>query len=347
MIINTNSDQNPADVEALNWIVALQEDPDDSDLRERFNHWRAAADANALAWEEISRVYARIGETSPVHSAHWAQLEEKRTARLFAPSAGTSRHRQSNGSKRSARRESGHSRRIVTAVLSAAAAVVVVVAAPEMSLRWKADVVTGAGELRAMTLADGSHVSLSPGSAISIDYSTSERQISLLRGQAWFDVQDDTRPFRVVARNIETTDIGTAFEVGLSGDAVRVAVGHGIVRVDDTTTRQIIADQLVAGRNVLIGSNGMVQHGSSPVELIGAWRDEQLAVQDRSVEDVVAALRPWYRGVIIVRPGSHAQRRVTGVYNLRDTVGAMEALTKAHGGRVTQVTPWILILSGD
>jgi transmembrane sensor len=30
---------------------------------------------------------------------------------------------------------------------------------------------------------------------------------------------------------------------------------------------------------------------------------------------------------------------------LQDTAGAMGALTKAHGGRVTQITPWLLILS--
>lgn len=347
MTIDTNSDQNPADVEALNWIVALQEDPDDAALLERFARWCAAAATNRLAWEEASRVYGRIGEVSPLHSAHWKQLGEQRLTRAEPQVAGSRRHRQASGSKRSAHGERGPGRRLVTAALSAAAAVVIIVAAPEMTLRWKADAVTGAGELKAMMLADGSHVSLSPGSAISVDYSESQRQIRLLRGQAWFEVQDDARPFRVMARNIETTDIGTAFEVGLSGDAVRVAVGHGIVRVDDTKTRQTISDQLVAGQNVLIGSTGVVRHGVAPVELIGAWRDARLTVQDRSVEEVVAALRPWYRGVIIVRPGAHARRRVTGVFNLRDTVGAMEALTKAHGGRVTQITPWVLILSGD
>ncbi|MGH6978378.1 MAG: hypothetical protein ACRED4_03670, partial [Brevundimonas sp.] len=87
--------------------------------------------------------------------------------------------------------------------------------------------------------------------------------------------------------------------------------------------------------------------GTAPSELIGAWRDGRLAVQDRPVTEVVEALRPWHRGVILVPPGALAGRRVTGIYDLRDTARAMTALTKAHGGRVTQVTPWLLILSDD
>ncbi len=346
MIEVSDSDRERADAEALEWIIALQEAPDDAALRSRFRQWHAAAAANAAAWDESARVYAAIGEMAPVHAERWARRGQGRLSGLALAAVSARRDRSARGIRTSVR-GAVPGRKVVATALAAAAAALVVVAAPEAALRWQADVVTGAGELRAMTLEDGSHVSLQPGSAIRIDYSASERRIKLLRGQAWFDVQDDDRPFRVAARNVETTDIGTAFEVGMSDAAIRVAVGHGIVRVDDARTGRVISERLVAGQKASIDAGGKVRRDMAPPELIGAWRDGQLAVQDQPVREVVEALRPWYRGVILVRPGALAQRRVTGLYDLHDAAGAMTALTKAHGGRVTRITPWLLILSDD
>lgn len=343
----SDPDRARADAEALDWIVALQEAPEDLEARARFDQWRAAAPANARAWEESARIYAGIGEVSAAYSERWTGLRERHDAApITIP--GARRRRSARGTRAEARRASGKGRASIAAALSAAAAaLVVVLAAPEAALRWQADAIAGTGEVRTMTLADGSHISLSPGSAVSIDYSAAERRIGLLRGQAWFDVQDDPRPFRVAARHVETTDIGTAFEVGLTDDEIRVAVGHGIVQVDDARTGRTISERLVAGQTVSVYPTGKALRGTAPSELIGAWRDGRLAVQDRPVSEVVEALRPWHRGVILVRPGALAGRRVTGIYDLRDTAGAMTALTKAHGGRVTQVTPWLLILSDD
>ncbi len=342
----SDSDRMRADAEALDWIIALREAPEDLETRARFDQWRAAAPVRARAWEESARIYAGIGEASPLHSEHWARLGERREAAPISSIPGARRPRPAYGMRAEARRAPGKGRAPVAAALSAvAAALVVVLAAPEAVLRWQADAIAGTGELRTMTLADGSHISLSPGSAVSIDYSSAERRIGLLRGQAWFDVQDDPRPFRVTARNVETADIGTAFEVGLTDGATRVAVGHGIVRVADARTGRTISERLVAGQNVSVDPAGRALRGTAPPELIGAWRDGRLAVQDRSVSEVVDALRPWHRGIILVRPGALAGRRVTGIYDLQDTAGAMGALTKAHGGRVTQITPWLLILS--
>lgn len=344
----SDPDRKRADAEALDWIIALQEAPEDLEARARFDQWRAADLANARAWEESARIYAGLGEVSPVHSEHWSRLRGRHDAASIVLIPGARRRRTTLGTRAEARRASGKGRAPIAAALSAAAAALVVIfAAPEAALRWQADLIAETGELRTMPLADGSHISLSPGSAVSIDYSAAERRIGLLRGQAWFDVQDDPRPFRVAARNVETTDIGTAFEVGMTDGAIRVAVGHGIVRVDDARTGRTISEQLVAGQNVSVDPAGKASRGAAPPELIGGWRDGRLAVQDRPVSEVIDALRPWHRGMILVRPGALARQRVTGIYELRDTAGAMTALTKAHGGRVIRITPWLLILSDD
>lgn len=336
-----------ADAEALEWIVALQDAPDDPAVRARFEQWHCAASLNAVAWQETAHVYASISETRPVHSERWEKLAEQRTPTLAPPIAAT-RRRPSTRTASSGRKRVTSGGLVRVALPAVAAAIVAVIAAPELALRWQADAVAGTGELREIDLADGSHASLSPGSALRIDYSNKERRITLLRGQAWFDVRHEPgRPFSVNARNIRATDIGTAFEVGIAEGTIHVAVQQGIVRVDDVDKSRALTEHLVAGQSLSVSHDGQVRQQMEAPDLVGAWRDGQLAVQDRPMREVIEALRPWYRGMIVVRSGALVQRRVTGVYDLRNPAEAMEALTKAYGGRVTRITPWVLVLSAN
>lgn len=333
-----------ADAEALEWIVALQETPGDPDVCERFEQWRAADPLNSAAWDEAAHVYTGIGETRPAHPERWEALANRRAPTLALPIAVV--RRIPSVRTQASRRKDRAGRPFVQLALSAAAAIAAVLAAPELALRWQADALAGTGAPREITLADGSHATLSPRSALKIDFSDKERRITLLRGQAWFQVRRDAgRPFRVDARSVRTTDIGTAFEVGMTDTAVRVAVEEGIVRVDDAVKGRAISGQLVAGQSLSVARDGQIRQQTEAPALIGAWRDGQLAVQDRPMSEVIEALRPWYSGMIIVRSETQLRRRVTGVYDLRNPAGAMNALTKAYGGRVTRITPWLLVLS--
>ena len=83
-------------------------------------------------------------------------------------------------------------------------------------------------ELRKVVLQDGSEVTLAPDSAIAVAYEPAGRQVRLLAGEAFFEVRPDaSRPFRVLADTVETTVVGTSFDVRLSADGVVVSVEHG------------------------------------------------------------------------------------------------------------------------
>lgn len=326
-----------ADTEALDWIVALREAPEDDAVRARFEAWRSSNSQNAAAWEETAQVYAGIGRTEPQYRERWSQ-PRKREGSTITAGRPSRRHPVPGVRHRRGRRSIG------IAVSAAAAAVLGIVVAPDMTLRWQADALAGTGEVRALTLEDGTRAYLAPKSAIKIAYSSQARRITLLRGTAWFDVKHKAdRPFQVLAGNVTTTDIGTAFEVGMVQDRVHVAVEDGIVEVEGDVPNKRVSERLTAGQAISIGST-IARHSAS-ADLMGSWRDGQLAVQDQPMSDVVAALRPWYKGLIIIRTDRLAQRRVTGIYDLRHPADAMRALTKAYGGRVTQITPWILVLS--
>jgi transmembrane sensor len=234
----------------------------------------------------------------------------------------------------------------VTAVVFAAYLAFVFV--PGFLLRLQADHVTSIAELRSFGLDDGSVVRLGPDSAIEVGQADGGRRVRLLKGEAFFEVTPDSaRPFRVVVRDVETTVLGTAFNVRFAGEGAEVAVRSGLVRVDRAAARRSVAERLAPGDWVQVGWTGRVQRGAIPPEEVAPWLHGQIVARDRPLADVVDELRRYYGGAIIAAGGALAGRRVTGVYNLSDPVAALRAIVGAHGGSVRQVSPWLLVVVGS
>jgi len=92
---------------------------------------------------------------------------------------------------------------------------------------------TGTGERLAITLSDGSQVTLDTQTELKVAFSKMERIVHLTRGQAFFEVaKDRNRPFAVEARNHRLVAVGTAFDVRLDGEQVKVTMVEGTVRVE-------------------------------------------------------------------------------------------------------------------
>lgn len=75
---------------------------------------------------------------------------------------------------------------------------------------------TAEGEVRTFPLRDGTSITLNSNSAVAVIYSAHAREVSLVRGEAFFDVAHDaSRPFRVYAGQRALQAVGTAFNVRL------------------------------------------------------------------------------------------------------------------------------------
>jgi transmembrane sensor len=96
-------------------------------------------------------------------------------------------------------------------------------------------------------LPDGSSVSARSSAARVQPVEVSARAVTLKleSGAAKFSVTPDpARPFRVLARNVTVTVLGTVFDVAFEGNGVRVSVEQGRVRVDaGTTSRELVPGQ--------------------------------------------------------------------------------------------------------
>lgn len=109
------------------------------------------------------------------------------------------------------------------------------------------------------TLPDGTVVDLKENAQIALDYTPSTRRVTLVSGEAHFDVTpDSTRPFVVSAAGVEVRAVGTAFAVYRHAAAVEVVVTHGKVAVEQSVaerpadTTPVPLASVEAGRMVVV-----------------------------------------------------------------------------------------------
>ena len=134
--------------------------------------------------------------------------------------------------------------------ISAAAACLMIVAASVTFVPWTgpgdqstiiAEAVeayeTRIGERSTVTLSDGSVVTINTNSRIEVGYTDDLREITLIRGQGFFDVAKDIdRPFVVVAGEKRIIALGTVFDVRFDDqNEVQVTLVEGKVQVDDAS----------------------------------------------------------------------------------------------------------------
>lgn len=323
--------------EASLLFVLLSETPDDVALQARIDAWCAESALHREVWARTCRTYQMMGGSAAAYEEQWKAGAERRPQDAATRQAARPVGRRSRFPSR---------RRLLALTAVTAAACLAIVVAPAAYLRLSADVVTATAELRTIDLDDGSRLRVAPQSAIDIAFTDGERRVRLLRGGAFFEVVPDARrPFRVVADEVVTTVLGTAFEVGLRAGGVAVAVQHGNVRVDDGGASPPLSVDLKSGDWIQVGSRGAVERGAKSPRDIGDWTAGQFVARNQPIAEIVDRLRGFYGGMIVVQDTGFAQRRVSGVYDLRDPETTLRNLASAHDAVVRQISPWMLLVT--
>lgn len=316
----TKGDQSGQRIEeAMDWLMRLRDAPADPALDAQFRAWLAQGPESASAWERAQETWRLLGELPARRAGGRASPADVRRRRVG---------------------------RAVAAFAALAAVLLLAVLAPSPLLRLQADYSTAAGEVRQVTLADGSSVHLGPASAIDVRYAPGQRMVALLSGEAFFEVAaNPDRPFVVDAEGLDVTVVGTAFDIRLSPATLAVGVRNGTVAVRYAGAPALDA-RLEGGDRVTVDrATGVAVRDRIAPEDVASWRDGRLFVDNATVAEVVEQLRRYQDGWIIVADDSLAARRVTGLYDLRDTARALRALVQPAGGQVREITPYVRILS--
>lgn len=304
--------------QALDWLLHLQQSPLEQELCAQFRQWYETDSANAQAYNKAKRLWHLTGQLAPTTAKNW----------LSPPPAPVLKHP-------AARRHRW--------VSAAVAACLLVALAPQIALRWQADYRTSVGEIRDITLSDGSTVLLDSNSAIALNFTNGQRDVQLLKGQAFFKVMpDQSKPFHVRADTMQVTVTGTSFNVDLNNDEMAVAVQHGSVNVDDWQARKALAS-LVPGQQLKYLA-GQTQISTFIPTQAAAWRQRQLIADDTPIAEIMARIQPYTTGLIMLNDAQLGHQRVTGVYDLRNPKAALQALVQPYGGKVSSYGPWLMVL---
>lgn len=294
--------QTEIDAAASLWIAQREMlEPHEFD-ETAFAAWLAADPRHALAHDEMMRVAGYVAEAS--HTA--AFTPSRANWRLWAGGAG------------------------IAAIAASLLLMIGPWAAPRPIIET-----TEIAELQRIPLEDGSVMTLGPASRAEIQLGARERRVTLIEGEAFFDVAPDAdRPFIVDAGETSARAIGTAFDVRRDGDSVRVAVAEGVVRVRTHATLPLIATSLEIGS----GSQAETFEGAAWLrpapatvsniapEAAGAWREGHLSYVDAALSSLVADLNRYYApGVRLAEP-ELGHVRLTASFRTDDLDALLAAL---------------------
>jgi transmembrane sensor len=195
---------------------------------------------------------------------------------------------------------------------------------------------TGTGQIETVTLEDGSRVTLGARSSLETRFTETVRQTRLVQGTAYFDVaKNANRPFVVTVAETAVTVTGTAFDIRLGPDAVRVAVTEGSVRVADTTPAPAQADAapalLGAGDQLTTLLDGTVSgRGLFDPQEIAAWRDGRLVYLDARLADIVADANRYRQIPIRLRGDSLADLRISTSFRVDQSDQMLAGLAASY-----------------
>lgn len=197
--------------------------------------------------------------------------------------------------------------------------------------QWGGDGVvyaTGVGERATVTLADGSVLTLNTASRAVADLDGRERRVTLEAGQAYFEVAHDAaRPFRVQAGDRVVTALGTAFEVRLDGERVRVALDQGSVRVEGRAggAGRVV---LAPGEVLAAGAGQPARVRPADVDQITSWRSGLVVFEDEPLARAVAEINRYATTPIVIGDAGVNRHRVSGTFRTGDSARFARTLTE-------------------
>ncbi|MHC1548061.1 FecR family protein [Phyllobacterium sp. K27] len=314
--------------EALEWFARLQTGGRDPAVVGEFEAWLAADPRHSVEFRKLQAIWG----SSELEGA------AKRVGRQLKRPGGSILSR---GEKQS------FQGRWTVGVAGLAAMLIVLIFVhqlPMLMLQWRADYISETGKQTTVTLPDGSTMILNTDSAASIDFDGSRRNVTLLQGEAYFNViRDPDHPFQVTSAFTRVEAKGTAFSVRMESSSELVVLEHGRVGVTLLSDSRDSVD-LEPGQIVTATEHRLSRVTSVDTATEFAWLQGRMSFYDQPFSQVIARLQRYYRGHIILADAQIGQTIVSGNYRLDDPEGAIRSLAAAAKANMTQLPGGIIIL---
>ncbi|WP_395348567.1 FecR family protein [Variovorax sp. UC122_21] len=187
----------------------------------------------------------------------------------------------------------------------------------------------GPREVRQLVLADGTRIRANVGTRLAVHYTLARREVRLERGEAFFEIGEDRRPFAVVSGTARIRDIGTEFNVLALPTLLQVGVKSGRVALTPDMARPGVERELGAGETASIdlaagaSAEPVVVQGAA--DAVGSWRDGILIVEAEPLARVLEKLARYRTGAVTL-DGAVGTLQVSGTIDLRRPDAFLRAL---------------------
>lgn len=197
---------------------------------------------------------------------------------------------------------------------------------------------TQRGEVRLVSLADGSAITLNTASKVAVRYTEGQRHIELIEGEVLFNVvRSSGRPFIVDAGGTQVRVLGTSFTVRrMQGKPVRVLVREGSVQVRHVVAGRPVEVKVAANTRLevpraerlpLIPS--AVTAGEVAREL--AWRDGMISLDGITLREAAAEFARYSDFAIVTDDPAVAELTVAGLFAAGNPAGFAQAVATSMG----------------
>jgi transmembrane sensor len=211
------------------------------------------------------------------------------------------------------------------------------------------DYVSNHGELKEVTLADGSLLTLNTQTEVRVHYTHARRDIHLIRGEALFNVaRDPARPFDVRVGEWTATALGTAFTIHQAqGTATNITVTEGVVELRHADASYVgPPPQLTHNQEALL-------HGDGSMELLAAseaditrqlaWRRHLVVFTGEPLREALKEMNRYSPRPIVVEDPELGARQIVGVFSTLDTQTFVSGMEATLGVKAVQSNQTIVL----
>jgi transmembrane sensor len=335
--------------EAAAWMTRLKAAQGGEGEHQEFVEWLKRSPVNVRHYLELASLDVELRDETLFAGVEIEGLREQAEGNVVRWSAGTGDAPTLTLPRRPGE---GNRARVRWKPLAAAAAVVAITLAALWGFRSaffdQHHYRSALGELRSITLPDGSLVTLNTQSDIRVRYSSTARTVELLRGEALFRVaQQATQPFRVLVGDSVVQAIGTEFNIDRRAEGALVTVVEG--RVSVLPPSHPGPSILLSAGEQLSMIRGAQVRRLPPVQIsrVTTWTQRRLVFDQAPVSEVVSQLNRYNRVQLSVTDTALARRRVTGTFESGDPESFVQFLEQQGGVSVRARDDGSLELTGS
>jgi len=303
--------------EFLNLISRHLNDPSDLETQLEVEKYRSESPENDAFFLEIKKLWELSGKVSRINEVDVDQAVQKLKSHLV---------------KQSPRKSAFWLTRIAASILLFSIGYLIYHQSTKTVFTVKS---TNENQVDSVKLADGSVVILAENSEVRYpDKFDSIREISLLKGQAFFKIhKDPNHPFKVLINKSNVVVLGTTFNIKMSKSKIDLGVITG--KVMFTPYQNGTASILTAGQ-ALTYDVIKKEFLTKTAQNSDSWLTKELVFVDTPLEEVCKQLTDYYGADIKLKNNKHTEKKLNATFKYQTLDQVLEILNETYNIKISK-----------